>query len=503
MIRLCGLFLGVALGVAVQTAEAETFSLKGVTFSDSVYLTDAQLQAAVAPYLNRPITFADVQQMLADIDRLYVLSGIVTARTVLLPQEVPDGILRLDLVEAEVGAVTVDGLGGTRPDFIRRNLSLAEGEQPDYDALERDLRVFEISHDFVPRITFGPGATTGTVEAIISGDVPKRFTWTASIDNFGTEETGETRGTIAGRWANLSGVRDTLSFQLQGSEGSYSGGLGYSRPVGWQGGRVTATLSYTNSAVIRADFSPLDIVSDTAQASLGYRVPFLVKPDSHFVFDIGITAEETTSELGGLPFQTTELIEIVPQVAWSKQWVRQTLSVTGGLKFGTANTLEVSETEGSYYLAFASANYARRLGDNFGLEVTAIAQLAPDQNLPVPRLISAGGVTTVRGYPNNVRSGDSGLILRTQISRLVPWELGARVNVTPFAFADGAVIVPFRVDGGINSDQDLLLSVGAGARFDIGDDLSGLVMVGVPIRETLGFEDVNEGQLYAGFDYRF
>lgn len=504
MTRWRGLVLGVVLGLAVQTAAAETFTLRGVTFSKSIYLSEQQLQDAVAPYLNRPITFEDVQKMLADVDRLYVLSGVMTARSVLLPQEVPDGILKLDLIEAEIGAVQVEPMGGTRPEFIRRNISLKEGEKPDYEALERDLRIFELSHDFVPKLTFGPGETTGTVNAVIGGDVPERFIWTGSLDNFGTEETGEVRATLSGRWANVSGVRDTLSFQLQGSEGSYSGSLGYSRPVGgWQGGRMTATLSYTNSNVIRADFSVLDIVSDTIQGSVGYRVPFRVQPDRHFMFDVSLVAEETTSTLGDLPFQTTTLFEIVPQVSWSRKWERQSLSLSAGLKLGTSDTLETSETEGSYALLFGSANYARRVGETLGFEASAIVQLAPDQNLPVPRLISAGGITTMRGYPNNIRSGDSGVILHTQISRLVPWQMGERVRVTPFAFADGALVVPYREVGGIDTEQDLLLSIGAGARFDVGDKLSGLLMVGVPLRETLGFEDTGSGRLYAGFDYRF
>ena len=40
-------------------------------------------------------------------------------------------------------------------------------------------------------------------------------------------------------------------------------------------------------------------------------------------------------------------------------------------------------------------------------------------------------------------------------------------------------------------------------RFDVSDSASGLLMVGVPLRETLGFTDTNKGVLYAGFDYRF
>lgn len=504
MTRLRQLIFCIALLFCGQAALAQTFTLRGVAFSDSVYLSDKQLQDTAAPYLNRPISLTDVQEMLAAVNRLYVVSGIVTAQAVLLPQEVPDGILKIELVEAEVGKVEVADLGGTHESFMRRNVSLSAGGRPDYDELEHDLRIFEIAHDFVPRLTFGPGDATGTVNAVIGGEVPERFSWTASLDNFGTEETGIARATLAGRWSNVSGVRDTMSAQLQASEGSYSAAVGYSRPVGgWAGGRMTGTLSYTNSNVIKADFAELDIVSDTTQASIGYRAPFRVRPTSNFMFDISVVGEQTTSIIGGLPFQTTDLVEVIPQISWSRRWDRQSLSLSAGLKMGRAQTLEVSETEGQYALFFGTANYARRIGAKLGLESSAIVQFAPNQNLAVPRLISAGGVTTMRGYPNNVRSGDSGIILHNQISRLEPYPMGERLNVTPFAFLDVALIVPYRIDGSINAEQDFLASIGGGLRADMGLDISGILMVGVPLRETLGLTDNKKPRFYLGVDYRF
>lgn len=484
-------------------AQGSSFSLDAVTFSPSVYLTEAELQAAVAPYLGHPITFADVQAMVADVQRLYTASGIVTAKVVLLPQTVVQSTLRLELVEAKVGQVLLDPLGGTRPAFVRSSLSLTPGREPDYGQLERDLRIFEISHDFVPRLTFGPGLAFGTVDATVSGEVPKKFSWTASLDNFGTADTGTARATLAGRIANLTGVRDTLSFQAQASQGSKMAAVGYSRPLGYRGGRLTATASYTKSNVIFGTFAPLGIVSDTLQASVGYRRPFRVRPDSFLMFDASIVTEHGKSDLGVQGLQDTTIIEFVPQLSYSRTTGRHVLNATLGAKIGNADTIQTSETEGTYQLIFGNISYARRLGSFAVLEASGTLQLAPGQNLPVPRLISAGGPTSVRGYPNNVRSGDSGLILRAQLSKQVPWQPSPNIQITPFGFLDAALIVPYRPDGSINADQDVLYSAGAGGRFDFGNRWSMLAMVGVPLKETLGFTDTGKAQFYAGLDFKF
>ncbi|MCA3512422.1 MAG: ShlB/FhaC/HecB family hemolysin secretion/activation protein [Rhodobacter sp.] len=498
------LFLVVLASMCSSLASAQTFTLKGVTFGDSMYLEEEELQAAAAPYLNRPIRFEDVQQMLADVNRLYAASGIPTAEAVLLPQEVPDGILKIDLIEATIGAVTVAGPTRASEGFVRRNVSLREGERPDYAQLERDLRIFGIAHDYVPTLTFGLGAASGTVDAIIGGEAPEGLSWTASLDNFGTEETGRSRVGISARWSNVTGVRDALSMQLLLSEGSGALSLGYSRPFGgWQGGRIFGTAYVTNADVIQASFAPLDILSDTIQFSTGYRVPFRVRPDSHFIFEAVVTRESTDSSILGLLLQSTVITEFAPQISWQKQWPRQNLASSLGFKLGSADTQAVSGTEGTYGLLFAAADYARLLSDDWVLNLSASMQYAKGQNLPVARLLSAGGVSTVRGYPNNVRSGDSGIILRTQPERRTPWTVGQRTELFPFGFFDAALVVPFRIDGSVNSDQDVLASIGAGLRANMGGKVNGLLMVGVPLRETLGFDDVGRASVFAGLDYRF
>ena len=495
-----------ALAVLItSTASAQTFQLKGVRFTDSVYLKEAELQATVKPYMNRPITFADVQEMYGKVQALYTKAGIPSARVLLLPQDVRNGILKLDLVEAKLGDVTYDDLNGTKPEWLAENISLRAAERPDYEQLERDLRIFEVIHDFRPQISFKPGKNYATVDAVVGGTVPGLHSWVGSLDNFGSETTGEIRATIAGRTSNLAGRRDILSYQLQASEGAYSGSLGYSIPYGLPGGRVRANLGITNSNIIQGQFEPISIESDSYDISVGYSFPFKVTPKSAWIAGFSLGGGGSTSKLDGLDFQDTDIFELIGQASYQDKLKNGNFSASIGFKLGNADTVQTSETEGSFQLLFGNAQYSRALKDKAIFEVSTDLQLAPGQNLPVSRLFSAGGPTSVRGYTNNIRSGDSGLTARLQVSPIKAYrgKQNPDFGYTPFGFLDAAVVQPFREEGGLNSDQDYLVSIGAGVRVNYQRNLNMLLMAGVPLQETLGFTDTGKATLYIGLDYKF
>jgi len=490
---------------AASSASAQSFELKGVTFTDSVYLADQELQGEIQPYMDRPLTFADIQEMTARVQALYTRAGIPSGRVLLLPQEVSDGFLKLDLVEADVGKIGYEDLNGTSPEWLSQYISLREGAQPDYAQLERDFRIFQISHDFIPQLSFAPGEDFATINVTVGGEVPEKQSWVASLDNFGTETTGEYRASISGRTRNLAGRRDIASYQLQVSEGALSASAGYSIPFGLPGGRINAALGFTKSDVIQGPFAALDIVSDSVNGSIGYQWPLGVSVDSAWTVDISIGAENATSELDGLPFQDTVISDFSASVSYQKQAAAYSISGTLGAKVGTADAIETSETEGDFQLLFGSLNYTRALFQKAVFETAVQLQYAPDQNLPVNRLIAAGGPTSVRGYTNSIRSGDTGVVARFQVAPLRAYrsKTNSEIGYTPFGFTDVAFVQPFREDGSIDPDQDYLASAGAGVRVDFKDELNFLLMLAVPLKETLGFTETGKGTVYVGLDYEF
>ncbi|MBM9595916.1 ShlB/FhaC/HecB family hemolysin secretion/activation protein [Roseitranquillus sediminis] len=493
-----------ALCLGVLPATAQTFLIDAVAFEDSTYLSEDELQDVARRYVGRPITFPDLTEMLDDVEQLYLRRGIPTARAVIPPQEIRDGTLRVSLVEATIESVEYEGLDRTDPDFLSRTISLVPGERPDFERIATDLRIFDISHDVSPSLRFAPGTAAGTTRVTVTGEETPRWAWTVSADNFGREETGETRGSLFFRWSSVTGVRDTLSFQYQASEGASSASLGYSRPVGPAGGRVFGTLSFSESQIIGGEFADVQIESSTQAVTLGYRRAWRVRPSSHWVLEGGLSAEQSESEILGLAFADVDLTEVFGRAQHSRRFGRAALGLTFGLRVGQLEAMGTTETEGTYYLAFGGATYSRLLGERLVFDAALNAQLAPDQNLPVARLILAGGPQTVRGYPNDVRGGDSGLIANFQLSPREAWRPVAEneVEVRPFGFVDAALIVPFRQDGGINADQDYLASVGVGATLTWRDSAALLAMVGQPLIETLGFEET-EPRFYVGIDFSF
>ena len=489
-----------------QVVQAQTFEISGVDFSDSVYLDEAELQAVAAPYVARPVEFDDLQKLLGEVQGLYSRAGIVTAQAIIPPQELVNGVLKIELVEASVETVRVEGFGRTQPDFLRRNVSLRPGDLPDFERLERDLRVFDLSHDVTPTISFEPGEAPGTTVAVIRGEAPKRNVFGVSLDNYGREETGEARLTLSAVRRNLTGVRDTLTAQTTLTSGSVSANIGYSRPVGPGGGRILGSLSYSTSQIIAGTFTPIAVSSDNMGVTLAYRRPIRVLPFSHVIVEGGLAYETSESVTNGLPFSDIKLTELYAQGSYSRRLENSAFSLSLGLRAGSAQAAGTTQTEGSFTLLYGSASYARPLTERFMFDGNLRFQVAPDQNLPVARLFSIGGVGSVRGYPNDIRSGDTGAVLNLQVSKREPFSVaGDRLSISPFAFVDIGVAVPFRAtNAGFNSDQDLLYSTGLGALFDLSGrlDVQAVALIGVPLKETLGYPDP-KARAYIGLDYKF
>jgi hemolysin activation/secretion protein len=491
---------------SILPAQAQTFQVADVVFSESVYLQPAILQEIEDRYTNRDVTFADLQAMVGEVQTLYSEAGIVTAQVVIPPQDLVGGVLNIELVEATLESVTVEGFGATHPDFIRRNLALNEGTRPDFVQIERDLRIFDLAHDISPRISFAPGLADGTTVAVISGEAPQRNTFGVSLDDYGREETGEARLTLSAVRRNLTGVRDTLTGQLTLTEGSYSGNIGYSRPVGPGGGRLLASLSMSKSQIVSGTFTPIQIESDTSAITLAYSRPMRVRAFSQIMLETGIAAEQSSSTTGGLLFADVTLSEFYVQARYARRLENSAFGLSLGLRFGSSDAAGTTATEGSYALIYGDASYARAFGQHVAFDANLRFQLAPDANLPVARLFSIGGVGSVRGYPNDIRSGDSGMVLKLQVSKRTPFDLAdGNLAVTPFAFADIGIAVPFRAtNAGFDGDQDLLYSVGFGTRIGLRDmrNLQAVALVGLPIKETLGLPDPR-ARFYLGLDQRF
>jgi hemolysin activation/secretion protein len=313
------------------------------------------------------------------------------------------------------------------------------------------------------------------------------------------------RGSFFARWNSVTGVRDTLYLQLQKSEGAESASVGYSRPVGGGGGRVVGSLSYSNSSIIGGDFQGSNILSDSYSGSLSYRRPVWVRPDSYAMIEAGATYVSSSSTFDGQTFSDITVWDAFASARYNRRFANSTLGISAGVRFGNADAMGTSQTEGTFWMIYGEGTYARPLSEWFMFNGNLRYQYAHGQNLPVARLFTAGGVGSVRGYPSDIRGGDSGALLNLQVSMREPWSPAAQPDwdFTPFAFADAAMVVPYRVDGSIDASQDFLASLGAGVSVSFGARANLVAMAAMPLRNTLGFDDAGNATFHVGLDFTF
>lgn len=501
--------VGLLLFLNPAMAVAQTFQLSGVIFPPSDYLAEDELQAAVAPYLDRDIVFADVEKMLDAVQALYLKRGIVTARAIIEPQDVVDGRLRLTLVEASIDTVRVEGAEQTRPEFVLDRLSTEVGAKPDFDTLARDLRLFDIAYDIRPRLTFAPGLTTGTASAVVTIEEPARWSWIASYDNFAVEDLGRNQLSLTGTVRSLTGMRDTLTARLAATAGSEALSVFYKRPVGLRGGSVNLAASVSHTEVVRGEFSILDVQTDEASLSIGYAQPFRIGRDRYWTWQAAVNVETSESALAGTPLQAGELVELDLGIGYRRQGAASAWSLSVGVKLGEVDTGSASLTDGPFALLYGDLSYARRVSSRYVFDADVDWQIAEGQNLSVKRRIAAGGSASLRGYPKDIRSGDSGAVARLQLACPAPCfaetdeapSILDTASLSPFAFVDMALIRPFAAPGGTADRNDFLASAGVGAR--VGSGKVGLLgYVGVPLVQATGLTDMNP-RLYLGADYAF
>lgn len=493
------------VGVTGTVAFAQSFQLSGVRFNDSAYLDDAALQGAVAPYLNRPIVFDDVSRMIGAVEQLYRSEGVVTASVVLQPQEVNDGgVLRLTLIEAVTENVAYDARTSYQEDLLANVFPPVLQAFPDYDEITNQIRFFQIAYGVLPAVSFAPGQAPATAVQTIGLEVAPRADWRLDYDNAASEGEDRNRLTLTRSYFDFSGRLDSLSASASITAGGFKISGDYRLPVGPYGGKVGGTATYSQSEIVAGPFAATQLETQAAEVAAFYAQPFWITDDRLFQFQIGINASNTQSTISGVSLQDTTLADIDGRVTMAQSYEKAALSVEAGLRIGNASSQEASASDGGFVLGFANGAYDRVLTDRFAFRVVARAQLAPDQNLPSGQRFSGGGVGSLVGYPDDVRTGDSGITGRLQLTCSAPCFSGSTDIYRPeiYAFADAGYIQTFRGDDASVDEEDPLYSIGMGGSFEIGQ-AAFTASVGLPLAETTGFDDINSPRFYVAMSYNF
>lgn len=481
--------------------EAPQFDVWEIRVLGNTVLTNVDIEKALYPHLGPGRTIRDVEAARDVLLREYRERGFGTVFVDIPEQDVPDGIVRLQVTEGRIDRVRISGARYFRNGAIRAAVpELEQGRVPRLPAVQDQLgRVNQRSRDRSVTPVLRAGRTPGTLDVDLKVKDSLPLHAGVELNDRYTVDTARLRMKAELSYENLFQRFHSLSMQFQ------------TAPEERKDARVLAATyvvpvqRYNDYFVVYAVDTNSDVAAIGTLSVLGKgriygtryiaTLPGLERYNHSFTFGVDLKdfAENIRLDVD------TGVETPIRYLHWSAGYrgdVRLPSAALGfnvELGFGLRG-LGNSPEEFANKRFLARPNYAYlRAGADLAVPLPSDFLLAMrfGGQYSVEPLVSneqfgIGGVDSVRGYPESTALGDYGVNGAVELrspSLLARWDPDGGHRLTAIAFVDGAKV---RIHESLPS-QDFstnLASVGVGIRYAGAWGLTGSLDWAYPLIST-------------------
>jgi len=190
------------------------FAVRSFVVEGATLIAPERIDAALAPYVGADRTVADLQQARAALESIYAQRGYGATQVLLPEQEIKDGVVRLRVVEAKLGGIRIEGNRFFDDDNIRASLpALLPGQPLATGRLASELRLANENPVKQTTVVLKPGAREDEVDAEVRVVDQRPYRFSLSLDNTGTDQTGNYRIGAGFQYANLFNRDHVLNVQ--------------------------------------------------------------------------------------------------------------------------------------------------------------------------------------------------------------------------------------------------------------------------------------------------
>ena len=229
-----------------QETKGPKIAVKQFVFKGNTLLSSDKLAAAVARYQGESLSFAQLEQAVAEGAQAYRYAGW-TVRAYLPEQDIVDGAVTVNIVEAVFGKVIIEGALPPGLDQARLiKIVLSEQTTGTFlrsSAVDRALLIADDISGVAVTGGLQEGQRDGETDVVLKGLEKPWLETNFSHDNTGSESTGVERTSLGFTGNSWLMAGDVFSTQLVGSEGTRYVRLSESIPIGYTGLRMGVNAS--------------------------------------------------------------------------------------------------------------------------------------------------------------------------------------------------------------------------------------------------------------------
>jgi len=233
---------------------------KGFRFTGNTAIPTEDLEAIAAPYVGRELGNAELEELRVALTRRYIEAGYINSGAVIPDQDVSDGVITFRIVEGRLSEIVVGGENGFRPWYIQDRLALGAGPPLNVNDLQERMQIM-LQDPQIANMSaeLAPGVERG--DAVLRVDVTeaKRYSVGLKVSDNRSPVVGqnEIEGFFTAR--NVFGIGESFAFRAGATQGLDDYSAVFAVPVSARGTLLTVRWDHTDSRVVEAPLSQLNI----------------------------------------------------------------------------------------------------------------------------------------------------------------------------------------------------------------------------------------------------
>lgn len=434
-------------------------------------------------------------QLGGHIDRItdyYRSQGYPLARAIIPAQTILDGVVRIEIIEARYGKISLDNSSRVSAALLEATLSpLQSGQVVSQAELDQALLQLSDIAGIVVASTLKPGESVGTSDLLVSTTPGPAVIGNVVLDNYGNRYTGRARAGATLNLINPLQLGGVVSFSgLSSGDGMNYGRIAYEALINGRGTRLGGAYSALRYK-LGAPIANLNANGTARVQSLWAKHPLLRSRDLNLYGQLQLDQLQLRDRVDVSAIRTDRSLRYLTASlagdgrdavlsdavsSWNVAWS------TGRVGFDdmTAQTADATaaKTRGSFSKLNANVSRLHTLSPEDGVFLAFAGQWA-STNLDASQKMSAGGPNTVRAYDTGAVAGDSGVLASIEWRHSLGGAWGGQWQAV--AFVDSARVTVNKNTWTAGTNSASLSGAGLGLNWSGTDQWSARAYVAKPI----------------------
>lgn len=413
---------------------------------DSNLLSARAFDRITQPFVNHALAVEHINVLLDRINKALIQAGYTTSRAYVGGQNLKEGVLSITIVAGRIEAIVFNGAPATGVGAWLA-MPMQEGDILRLRDIEQAVDQFNRLRRNNVQVLIKPGQTNGgSIVEFVNKEGPVAR-YNLGIDNQGSSNTGRARIQAGVDLGNVLGLMESITL-----------GLTSSKETNAIYGLVSVPWGYNTISAVASISEYQNLIGDTALVygrsknfSLSLNRLLARDQNSKTALDISLSKRESTREVNNFaltPQAQTSLRVGVNRLTrfdtalGAGQWtvdvgLSRGLPILGADK--DPDDLPKEAARYQFTKLDAAVSLDRPVAERLVYR-SRVSALWSHQPLYSSEQLFAGGVSSVRAYPESFLGGDQGLVWRNELALAKTQPLWGSARYEPYVFADAAIL---------------------------------------------------------------